>query len=83
MPKKPIFPDLRITRNDRTRLQRSLTTWASLNTLFLSASPSATDLRKMIIVEQGGANRPHILRRLIGRLHTTERNNYYRLLGLD
>lgn len=81
MTSKPLFPNLCVSKAERIRLQRDLTSWATLNAIF-QANMSLAYLRKLITVEHEGANRAHLLRRLVGRLHTTERKQLYKKLGL-
>lgn len=77
-----LFPNIRVTAQDKQRILVNLTGWSALNAAFKAAPPEPEDLKKHILVEHANANREHILRRLVGRLHTTERARIIKALGL-
>jgi len=80
--KKPLFPathQVRPTGTGSKIGENMLVSWVNLSK-FLPLS--ARSLKQLIIVESEGRNRPYMLKRLIARLHTTERQDLYKRLGL-
>ena len=44
---------------------------------YLDTGPTIADLRKLLRKEQRGRNRPDMVKRLLGRIHTLEKKETY------
>lgn len=77
IPAKQLFPGhpaLRVTQSDRKRLEPHMAYLGKLNELLVMDTVGATDLRRMIWIEVNKpAPRPTIIRKLLGRVATRER----------
>ena len=84
--KKPLFPatkEVTVSGNARQiRYAHHLTSWLFLTNIWLGFPPTVKELKQLIIVESEGRNRPYMLKRLVARLHTLERDALYNKLGL-
>lgn len=85
-PVEDIFPPVpalhSVSKSDRDGLVDMLTNWNVLNDYFLCAKPDAVTLKKLILLEVMGANRPVILSRLASRLCSRIRADLHASLGL-
>ena len=69
-PKYQVFAEqVFISDKDEDRLQPHLSSWRALH-LLMATGVNEPDLHRMIVLELVGAQRKHILQRLIGRLST-------------
>lgn len=83
--KKPLFPvtkEVKVPGATRLRMIGVMSSWDYLTNIWLGFPPDTKELKQLIMVESTSRNRPYMLRRLIARLHTTERHELYRRLGL-
>lgn len=72
-PRYQVFPQpVQISAKDEQRLRPHLSGWEKLWT-FLSAGVNDPDLKRLVIMELLGAQRPMILERLLARLGKVQR----------
>jgi hypothetical protein len=83
MPRKsnpfPASKAVKVNKRQMTFGTNCLTSWVNFSK-FLPLKP--VELKRFIIVERETRNRDHMLKRLIGLLHTAERHELYKKLGL-
>lgn len=79
---KDLFPASKavtVSQRKEKLLNAILTSWVNLHRF---GPFSELQLKMLIIVESKNRRRRHILKRLIGMLHTAERKGLYEELGL-
>jgi hypothetical protein len=69
-----------LTAKDMTRLKPHLSGWVRLNEILMLGTLSAEDLRKLILIEITERKRRQILRKLVSRLKSTERQHLLSLI---
>jgi hypothetical protein len=71
-----------LTREDTSRLKKHLVGWNHLNELLLLGSLTDQDLRKLIALEAMSPKpRPEIIRRLLARVKSNERDHILTVLN--
>lgn len=68
-----LFPGLRLTKLDARRLNPHIQNYNLLNEILLLNSLTIEDVQRMVVLELGGKGRQFVLKRLVGRLKTKER----------
>lgn len=66
--------EFEITDGDRDRLSNIATSWTRLHDTLNELDE--LDVKKLIVIEREGSNRPHITRRLRSRLVSLKRARY-------
>lgn len=77
----PTVKGVKVSQQARNRLLADLKSWRQLSR-HLKDTHTVEHLKRLIVVEHGCRNRPDILKRLIARLHTTERKALFEKLKI-
>ena len=72
---------VKLFEKDFERLSACLIGWNRLHELFLLGGLNEPDLKSLVVMEMMGAQRPHIISRLLGRLAKLDRQRYLRRIG--
>lgn len=70
-----------LSKKDRTRLEPHLVGYNRLNELLLLNGIPIEDIQKLIMLEVEGKRRPFILKKLVGRLKSKERQQLHNLIA--